>query len=720
MPSSISAENVRKGFSTVTGVLPVLDGIDLSVASGEFVALIGASGSGKSTLLDIFAGFSRPDGGAVTVDGQPIDGPSRRRILIPQKACVFPWMSARRNLNFVQDQVPEAERERLTELYLRMVGLDDFQHAYPRELSGGMLKRLEIARALVVKPDVLLMDEPFGSLDALTRLKLRNELRRLLDVERHTVLLVTHDVDDALHLADRIIVLTPRPARIQRVVELPFPHPRALASIELTTLKNEILTDLGVDTGEPVAARSTTRTPRSVVAQAPALRTTTLDADVIVIGGGPAGAILASYLGRAGVDHMVLDKAVHPRPHVGESLICSTTRVFQDIGFLPVMEREGFIHKHGAVWHNWPDSREHVLRFEAIPHLGVQQDYSYHVDRSRFDALLLDHARGAGSRVVESARVMSVDIGDDGVARGVRVRVGADSERTLRCRIVVDASGRDAVLGSQLKLKRMDPAFDQFALHSWFEGVDRGPAETADYIQLYTLPTARSWLWQIPITPTTTSVGIVARRQDFVAGADRLEEFFLQNIATLPDLARRMAGRRQLQPFVRTGNYSYVMNRFAGDGWLLLGDAARFVDPIFSSGISVAAESARLAATAVTASLQSGDTSAAAFATYEETIRAGLDRWRTFILCFYELPPLFLDLLDSEAGRAGLRPLVQGEVYETRSIPVLDRMLEIIDAVRADPDHPWRDQLAPLSGVPPRDRLATGVSTEVELAGVNR
>src|SRR5262249_43215693 len=126
-------------------------------------------------------------------------------------------------------------------------GLADFQLAHPNELSGGMLKRLEIARALVVKPDILFMDEPFGSLDALTRLKLRNELLRLFAAERHTVLLVTHDVEEAIHLADRIIILTPRPARIQRIVEIPLPHPRALASVELMRLKQDILADLGVE-----------------------------------------------------------------------------------------------------------------------------------------------------------------------------------------------------------------------------------------------------------------------------------------------------------------------------------------------------------------------------------------------------------------------------------------------------------------------------------------
>jgi ABC-type nitrate/sulfonate/bicarbonate transport system ATPase subunit len=265
MRGSISATGIYKGFSTLTGHLPVLQGIDLSVASGQFVALVGPSGCGKSTLLDILSGFQQPDRGDVTVDGQALDGPSPKRILIPQRACVFPWMSARRNLHFVLHEADEAEKTRLTQHYLQLVGLEEFQHAYPYELSGGMLKRLEIARALVVKPDILLMDEPFGSIDALTRLKLRNELRRLLTVERHTVLLVTHDVDDALHLADRIIILTERPAQVQRIVEVPFGHPRALASIELATLKNEILMDLGVGPSEE-EARPKTSSQRSVVA----------------------------------------------------------------------------------------------------------------------------------------------------------------------------------------------------------------------------------------------------------------------------------------------------------------------------------------------------------------------------------------------------------------------------------------------------------------------
>jgi ABC-type nitrate/sulfonate/bicarbonate transport system ATPase subunit len=247
MRGSITAVGISKQFAFGNGKLSVLQDISFSVSSGEFLAIVGPSGSGKSTLLDILSGFQRPDSGEVAIDGQPINGPTPKRILIPQNASVFPWMTVLRNMTFVQTGIPDPERLRRSHHYLEMVGLSEFHSAYPYELSGGMLKRLEVARALVVKPDILFMDEPFGSLDALTRLNLRNELLRVLSVERHTVLLVTHDVEEALHLADRILIMTPRPGRIGRVVDVSLPHPRALASVEMMRLKQEILAQLGVE-----------------------------------------------------------------------------------------------------------------------------------------------------------------------------------------------------------------------------------------------------------------------------------------------------------------------------------------------------------------------------------------------------------------------------------------------------------------------------------------
>jgi ABC-type nitrate/sulfonate/bicarbonate transport system ATPase subunit len=246
MAGSISAKGIFKSFPTKNGRLEVIDNVDLEVKDGEFVALVGPSGCGKSTFLDVLAGFEKPDSGTVSVDGVPVVAPDRKRILIPQHASVFPWLTARRNLTFVQDGIPEEEKRRLALHYVDLVGLKGFDATYPYQLSGGMLKRLELARALVVKPDILLMDEPFGALDALTRIKLQTELLRILTAERHTAVLVTHDVHEAVYLADRIIVFTPRPARIQRIVEVPFPRPRRLVGGDITRFKAEVLVELGV------------------------------------------------------------------------------------------------------------------------------------------------------------------------------------------------------------------------------------------------------------------------------------------------------------------------------------------------------------------------------------------------------------------------------------------------------------------------------------------
>lgn len=418
-----------------------------------------------------------------------------------------------------------------------------------------------------------------------------------------------------------------------------------------------------------------------------------LDATVIIIGGGPAGSTVGAYLARAGIDHLILDQAVHPRRHVGESLVCSTTRIFQDIDFLSVMERERFVHKHGAVWTHWADQREHVIRFREIPELGLTQDYTYHVDRSRFDELLLKHAAQQGSRVLEGTRVERVEFGADGAANGVRVKTEA-GQRLLRCKLVVDASGRNTLLGSQLRLKHHDALFDQFAVHNWFEGVDRGPAETAEYIHIHVLGIPRAWVWLIPINETVTSVGIVTTGADFPKNSKSVDKFFARHIASHGLLAQRMARARPLHEFSREGNYSYVMERFAGDGWLLVGDAARFVDPVFSSGVSVAMESAKRAAQATIAGLARKDVSAGAFGEYERTVRAGVDIWREFIMLYYQLPPLFLDLISQSDGRRQLTQLLQGDVYDRASVPVLAQMRAAIQTVAADRTHPWHAHLS--------------------------
>jgi ABC-type nitrate/sulfonate/bicarbonate transport system ATPase subunit len=221
--------------------------VSFSVRDGEFVAIVGPSGCGKSTLMNMMAGFVRPDAGAVIIDGAQRAKPDARGILISQQGSVFPWLTVRENLMFGLNGHAPGNKLEIADQYADIVGLKGFEESYPHELSGGMLKRAELARALVVKPEVLFMDEPFSALDALISLRMRNELLRILAKERHTVLLITHDVEEAIHLADRVLVLSQRPARIQATFEVPFRHPRRLASPEAQELRVAILRELGVD-----------------------------------------------------------------------------------------------------------------------------------------------------------------------------------------------------------------------------------------------------------------------------------------------------------------------------------------------------------------------------------------------------------------------------------------------------------------------------------------
>jgi FADH2 O2-dependent halogenase len=260
---------------------------------------------------------------------------------------------------------------------------------------------------------------------------------------------------------------------------------------------------------------------------------------------------------------------------------------------------------------------------------------------------------------------------------------------------VVDATGRGTLLGGQLRLKEVDPELHQFALHGWFAGVERGPVAAADDIHLHVLPGPRAWAWQIPIREDVTSVGVVVPGSDFVKAGEDPDAFFAAWTARSPVLAERMRGARALNALAREGNYSYGMDRLAGDGWLLIGDAARFVDPLFSPGLSIAAESAREASGAIVAALAADDVRAIRFAGYETLIRSGVDLWRELILLYYRLPRAFLALLDHEETRSELQEILQGQVYGRASSAIVDRLRREIDAIEADPRHPWYGELSP-------------------------
>ena len=233
-------------FRTGEKEVRVLEDIDLTVREGEFVCILGPSGCGKSTFLNVVAGFLAPTGGSVKIDGEEVQGPDPRRIFVFQERGVFPWLTVEGNIGFGLGRLPRAERERRIEHYVQLVGLGGFEKAYPHELSGGMKQRVEVARALAVDPDMLYLDEPFGALDSITRLVMRAELLRIWQAERKTILFVTHDIEESVQLADRVAVMTARPARIRRIVEIDLPHPRDLSSRRYLELRDGIFEEIGL------------------------------------------------------------------------------------------------------------------------------------------------------------------------------------------------------------------------------------------------------------------------------------------------------------------------------------------------------------------------------------------------------------------------------------------------------------------------------------------
>jgi flavin-dependent dehydrogenase len=434
--------------------------------------------------------------------------------------------------------------------------------------------------------------------------------------------------------------------------------------------------------------------------------------DVGIIGGGPAGAAMAAYLGKAGASCVVFERELFPRPHVGESLVPSSTRVFRELDFLSVMEDAGFPHKYGAVWtandkspryaHDWDelDAVETAsIRFEERDQPGVDKKYTYHVDRGKFDLLLLQHANKLGAEVYEGVKVTGVDFSSTHPV--VRFNMGR-SEMGCRVRMVVDASGRNTVLGSQLKLKVKDPVFNQYALHTWFDGYDRGSVvkdknKFGDYIFVHFLPMTNSWIWQIPITETVTSIGIVTQKKDFVKAKDDKEGFFWDTVGTRPLLAEKLHAARRVTPWKEEGDYSYAMKNIVGDRFCLIGDAARFVDPIFSTGVSIALNSARFAHRDVLKALETNDFSRETFHTYETTIRRGTKNWYDFITVYYRLNVLFTWFIRSKEHRLDVLKLLQGDVYDEEQPAVLDKMRQKVAEVEQNPNHPWHKMLGDLT-----------------------
>ena len=238
-------DNVRKVFQTRNGEMVALNGVTLDIHENEFICVVGPSGCGKSTLLNIIAGLSEPTSGAVYCDGKKVTGTGTERGVVFQQYALFPWLTVKKNVRFALEMrgVKGARADELAMEYLEKVDLAKFADHYPKELSGGMKQRVAIARAYAAEPEVLLMDEPFGALDAQTRTQLQTELLETWEKDRKTCFFITHDVDEAIILAQKVIIMSARPGRIKEIVDITIPYPRTQETKmfpEFLELKNHI------------------------------------------------------------------------------------------------------------------------------------------------------------------------------------------------------------------------------------------------------------------------------------------------------------------------------------------------------------------------------------------------------------------------------------------------------------------------------------------------
>ena len=230
--TKLKIDNVVKEYVGNKGKTVALNGVSLDIKENEFICVVGPSGCGKSTLLNIIAGLLEPTSGAVYLDGKKIEGTGVERGVVFQGYALFPWRTVLKNVMFGLEmkRMPRDQAEKIAKKYIKAVGLEGFEHAYPKELSGGMRQRVAIARAYAADPEVLLLDEPFGALDAQTRVQLQSELLNTWEHEKKTCFFITHDVDEAIILAQRVIIMSARPGRIKKIVDIDIPYPRTQAT----------------------------------------------------------------------------------------------------------------------------------------------------------------------------------------------------------------------------------------------------------------------------------------------------------------------------------------------------------------------------------------------------------------------------------------------------------------------------------------------------------
>jgi flavin-dependent dehydrogenase len=359
------------------------------------------------------------------------------------------------------------------------------------------------------------------------------------------------------------------------------------------------------------------------------------DPDVIVIGGGPAGATVATLVADRGHAVTLLERERFPRYHVGESLIPETFWVLERLGILPTMREGVFVEKHSVQFVS--DEGKLSAPFYFADYKDHESSRTWQVTRREFDHLLLDNARAKGVDVHEGVRVLEV-LFEDGRAVGVRTADEAGVERTIRARVVVDAAGQSTVIQDRLGLRQWDPDLKKAAVWTYWKGARRESGRDAGATLVLQLKDKKGWFWYIPLADDVTSVGVVADHEYLFQGRASKDPaaVYAEEVARCPGLVPRLAGAERTEPFRVAKEYSYRSRQVAGDGWVLVGDALGFLDPLYSSGILLALKSGALAADAIHAGIVAGDTSAATLGAWGPGYLAGMNRMRKLVRAFYD------------------------------------------------------------------------------------
>lgn len=353
--------------------------------------------------------------------------------------------------------------------------------------------------------------------------------------------------------------------------------------------------------------------------------------DVAVIGGGPAGAALATLLSRAGHRCMVFERSRFPRYHIGESLIPNTYGIFDRLGLRPQLRESDFPVKHSVRF--VPANGGESTPFYFSETVEGERAQTWQVERARFDAMMLDHARANGVEVREGAGVGGI-VFENGRATGVRLH-GAGEGGNLRCRVVVDASGRACVIGRQLGLREEIQDLRKASAWSYYRGGKRLPGIDSGETTMFLLPSG-GWFWYIPLPDDIISVGIVTDLDELLDGTEDLEEAFLRKVSLSPGLSERLAGAERCGPVRGIRQLAYLNRKTCGDGWVMIGDARAFLDPVYSSGLYLALGSAELAATCIDEALREDDVSATRLGAFEPALWEGVEIIRRLIHAFYD------------------------------------------------------------------------------------